>query len=117
MRVGDILLFSRSKDVKSLLSIGVIEHIDYEMRDPNEIISIVGKRTVFSSNEIEEIAKKDTIVILFNHHFHLRRPINFDKLKELGILHGAPQSISEIDHEKYLRIKQLGGIDERFTFN
>ncbi len=117
MEVGDLLLFYRSIDVQSILSIGVIEQIDYDMRDPAEIISIVGKRTVFSSREIEEISQKNTIVILFNHLFHLNRPIKFKKLLEMGILHGPPQSISEIEHGDYIRIKKVGGIDERFTFD
>jgi len=35
------------------------------------------------------------------------------ELRDLGSAH--PQSIMEIDHEKYLQIKKRGGIDERFT--
>ncbi|KKK44631.1 MAG: hypothetical protein Lokiarch_16550 [Candidatus Lokiarchaeum sp. GC14_75] len=36
---------------------------------------------------------------------------------ELNIIRGYIQSITEIDHEKYLKIKRRGGINERFTFN
>jgi len=117
MTVGDLLLFYRSKDVQNILSIGVIERVDYDMRDPTEIISIVGKRTVYSTAEIEKISKKDTTVILFNHHFHFKNPINYNKLLNIGILRGPPQSITKIEHEDYQKIKQLGGIDERFTFD
>lgn len=34
-------------------------------------------------------------------------------LKEMNIF--APQSMALISHEKYLKIKSKGGIDERFT--
>lgn len=117
MNVGDILLFYRSEDVQSILSIGVIEKIKYDMKDPTEILSIVGKRTVYSYAEIEEISKKSTTVILFNHHFHFKKPVQYKKLLNEKILRGPPQSINEIRHEDYQKIKSLGGIDERFTFD
>ena len=117
MNVGDLLLFYRSEDAQSILSIGVIERVDYDMRDPTEIISIVGKRTVYSTAEIEKISKKNTTVILFNHHFHFKKPIKYNKLLNVDILRGRPQSITEIEHEDYQKIKLLGGIDERFTFD
>ena len=117
MNVGDLLLFYRSEDAQSILSIGVIERVDYDMRDPTEIISIVGKRTVYSTAEIEEISKQNTTVILFNHHFHFKKPIKYKKLLNIGILRGPPQSITEIEHEDYQKIKQIGGIDERFAFD
>ncbi len=117
MNVGDILLFYRSEDVQSILSIGVIENLKYDMNDPTEILSIVGKRTVYSYAEIEEISKKSTTVILFNHHFHFKKPVQYKKLLNEKILRGPPQSITKIKHEDYKKIKILGGINERFTFN
>ncbi len=117
MNVGDILLFYRSEDVQSILSIGVIENIKYDMKDPTKILSIVGKRTVYSYAEIQEISKKSTTVILFNHHFHFKKPVQYKKLLNEKILLGPPQSITEIGHKEYQKIKSLGGIDERFTFN
>lgn len=117
MDAGDIVLFYRSKDQSSVTSIGVIESVNTKVRDAEKIIRFVGKRTVYSRDEIEEFAKKPTTIILFRHHFHLKNPLHLDKLKELGVLAGAPQSIIEIDHDKYLKIKERGGVDERFTFN
>jgi hypothetical protein len=87
------------------------------MTDPKEILSIVGKRTVYSFTEIEEISKKSTTVILFMHHFHFKNPVQYKTLLKEKILRGPPQSITEIGHENYQKIKFLGGIDERFTFN
>ena len=78
---------------------------------------MVGKRTVYSYAEIEEISKKATTVILFNHHFHFKKPVKYNKLLNENILRGPPQSITKIEHEEYQKIKLLGGIDERFTFD
>jgi hypothetical protein len=36
---------------------------------------------------------------------------------KMRVLKGAPQSITEISHEKYLCLKSGGGIDERFTLD
>lgn len=87
----------------------------YECLIRNETTRFVGKRTVYTKNEIEEIAKQPTTVILFKHHFLLSAPIPFKGLISERILSGHPQSIVEIPHEKYMDIKKLGGLDERFT--
>lgn len=110
---GDILLFYRSKDRKEITSLGVVENVFPGLRDKDEIIKHVGKRTVYSVYEIEKMAEKPTMVILFTWHFHLANPLKLSDLKEMNIF--TPQSMTLISHEKYLKIKSKGGIDERFT--
>lgn len=114
---GDILLFYRSHDRQEITSIGVVEKFFPSLCDENEIIRIVGKRTVYSIDEIRQMVEKPTTVILFTWHFHFSEPLKIDKLKEWRILSMAPQSIVSISHRKYLTIKEKGGIDERFTVN
>lgn len=110
---GDILLFYRSKYKQELTSLGVVENVFPALRDKDEIIKRVGKRTVYSVYEIEGMAKKPTMVILFTWHFHLADPLKLSDMKEMNLF--APQSMALISHEKYLKIKSKGGIDERFT--
>lgn len=117
IRKGDIILFYRSGDLKSITSIGVIEAVYTQVDNAEQIINYVGKRTVYTRDEIEEMAKTPTTVILFRHHFHFREALDLDLLKDCEILKGAPQSITEISHENYLKIKRRGGTDERFTVN
>ena len=112
---GDLLLFYRSRDRSEITSLGVVEKVFQNLQDKDEIMRYVGKRTVYSVNEIEDMAKKPTIVILFTWHFHLVNPLKLKELMELGVLMGAPRSITQISHEKYLLIKSRGEIDERFT--
>ncbi len=116
LKAGDILLFYRSRDVQSITTIGVIEKVFPDSIDANEIIKNVGKRSVYTKSEIKNMAQKPTKTIIFKYHFLLNR-ITYDTLKKNGVLQGAPQSIVEISHDKYLEIKRLGGLDERFTVN
>ncbi len=95
------------------VSLGVVENVFPALQDKDEIIKHVGKRTVYSVYEIEKLAEKPTMVILFTWHFHLANPLKLSDLKEMNIF--APQSMALISHEKYLKIKSKGGIDERFT--
>ncbi len=117
MSKGDILLFYRSVDERRITSLGVIERVYHDTKNPDEIIRYVGKRSVYTKKEIDEIAKKPTKVILFKQNFHLGNPLALDYLKTNSILDGAPQSIVRIPHKKYLLIKRGGGINERFTVN
>lgn len=117
MREGDIILFYRSHDRKEITSLGIIEFVHTRISNPNEIIRLVGKRTVYPKDEIDEFAKKPTTVILFFHHFHLKTPLSLTELKRMNILSGAPQSIVGISDEHYQKIKNMGGIDGRFVVN
>jgi len=114
---GDIILFYRSHDQSKVTSLGVVESVYRRIRNTDEIVRLVGKRTVYSKDEIDELIKKPTTVILFLHHFHLKNPLHLTELKEMGILSSAPQSIVEINNEGYNKIKNRGGIDEHFTVN
>ncbi len=116
LKPGDILLFYRSKDDQSITSLGVIEEVKVGMIETDEIIRFVGKRTVYSRDEIET-SPKPLIVILFRHHFHLKNSLKLTTLLASGIFNGPPQSIMQISDEKYNVIKGLGGIDGRFTVN
>jgi len=116
MQAGDIILFY-SSERKQITSIGVVEAIYRGMQDSNDIIRRVGKRTVYSKSEIEEIAKKPSTVIIFRHHFHLKNLLSLGQLQAMGVLSGPPQSIMQIPDENYVKVKNKGGIDERFTIH
>jgi predicted nucleic acid-binding protein len=114
---GDLVLFYRSKDEKKITTIGVVEEVHSSLTDVEEIIRLVGKRTVYSFDDVSSMSKKPTTVILFTWHCHLTNPLSLDDLISEKVLKGAPQSIMRISHEKYLIIKNRGAINERFTIN
>lgn len=117
LRNGDILLFYRSTDRKELTSLGVVENVYRNLNDVNTIIKYVGKRTVYSIEDINSMAHKPVTVILFTWHIDLKKTIPYGELLKKGILRGPPQSITCIKHTSYIIIKQMGEIDERLAVN
>jgi predicted nucleic acid-binding protein len=114
---GDIVLFYRSRDQHSITSLGVVEEVYSSLDDENEILRLVGRRTVYTHDEIREMVGDPVTVIIFRHHFHFQNPLCLDELIADKILGSAPQSIIEISHRKYDYVKRRGGIHERFAFN
>ena len=100
---GDVVLFYRSQDEKAITSIGVVENYD-TLQDVEAIARYVKRRTVYSMDEITEMAKKTTRVMLFRVIKHLKTPLRQDYLKKNNILQFAPQSITKIPHDTFERI-------------
>ena len=57
---GDIILFYRTDDYQAITCLGIVEKIIPNLRDPNEIIKEVGKRTVYSPEDIKEFADSES---------------------------------------------------------
>lgn len=113
---GDLILFYVSER-RQLISVGIVEAVFGGLQDYRDIIKLVGKRTVYSVKEIQSIAKKPSLVILFWQYWHLQQPLSYLRLKGMGILKGPPRSIMQISEEEYSLIKEAGEINERFTIN
>lgn len=112
---GDLLLFYRSRDHMEVTSLGVCEQVNYGLTDPDEISRIVGKRSVFSKEEIESLAESPTTVLLFTWHFELSNPIGYNELLTNNVINGAPQTLTQLDEDGYTYIKDNGGVDARFA--
>lgn len=117
MGTGDLVLFYRSGDLQAMTSIGVVEAVHTGIKDAEQIVKLVGKRTVFTRKEIDDLIKKPVSVFLFRHHLHLKNQLRLSTLIEAGILKSAPQSAMEISDDQYKKLKVLGGIDEHFTID
>ncbi|OPY22903.1 MAG: hypothetical protein A4E27_01669 [Methanobacterium sp. PtaU1.Bin242] len=103
MTPGDLIFFYRSHDLKEITTLGIVEKV-FSDRNKEDIIQTVGKRTVYSEKEIEEISIKRTFVILFVMIMNLPKPIILNELKKRNVLKAAPQSITNIT-DKYNIIK------------
>ncbi|MBV1766843.1 MAG: EVE domain-containing protein, partial [Methanobacterium sp.] len=122
---GDLLLFyltkddkQPTKDTQSITGIGIVEKDYHNLDNADEIIKIVGKRTVYSPNEIGTLVDDSSaMVLLFIFSTSLPKKVHLNRLKELNILKAHPQKIQGITHENYLKLKKEGGIDEGFTIN
>jgi hypothetical protein len=115
MSQGDILLFYRSHDLQAITSLGVLEEFFWSS-NAQQIFDRVKSRTVYPFSELQEIAKKPTLVLLFRFHFHFP-VIKINKLKALNVLPSAPPTMREIEHSAYLQIKKESLLDERYTVN
>lgn len=100
---GDVVLFYRSRDTKAITSLGVVERV-LASRDVDEIVKVVRRRTVYSQEQIEEMAKRTIKVMLFRHIQHFDAPISYQSLLNERIVHGPIQSITRIDDESFFRI-------------
>lgn len=100
----------------SLTEICVVDKVYYQITDIEEISKITRSRTVYGYRELE-IMKKPLTIILFKHNLSVTKLLNTKELKELGILNGPPQSITEITHEKYRKLITEGVINGRFAIN
>ena len=117
LRTGDIVIFYRSHDQKAITSLGIVDQEPIMTSDINELKRIVGKRSVYSEQQLKEKADNSVFIIRFKHHFYLPNPLGLSELVQKSILNGPPQSITEINHEQYLTLKSGGKLDERFTVN
>ncbi|EKR71276.1 GNAT family N-acetyltransferase [Leptospira noguchii] len=105
---GDILLFYRSEDVRSLVAVGICE-FTFRSKDSKEIIRKIGQRTVYSFSEIENLTKKEVLVVLFRESRILEQPVHYNELSKMGIVKGPIQSIQKIRQE------QLSWLIQRIT--
>jgi GNAT superfamily N-acetyltransferase len=103
MNPGDVVLFYRSHDERAITSIGVVENY-VTLKDPDNIASRVKRRTVYSMEEIQQMAAKPARVMLFRLVRHFENPLPQVVLERKRILNGPPQSITRISHESFERI-------------
>jgi hypothetical protein len=95
MTPGDVVLFYRSGDESAITSLGVIE--SYETLDDSDTVaSRVRRRTVYSMEEISEMVRQPTRVMLFRLVKHFQKPRGLEWLKRNHVTKGAPQSIMRI---------------------
>ena len=99
---GDIVLFYRSHDRKSIQCMGIVESVFFS-DNMDDVFSRIAKRTVYSYDELKEITNKKTLVILFR-FISLNREISNKDIKDAGIK-GNIQSIRKITNDQYLLIK------------
>lgn len=98
---GDIVLFYRSKDRKSIQCMGIVEDTKFS-ENIDEVFPYIAKRTVFNYQELKEILKRKTLVILFR-YIALEQEIHSKAITKAGI-NGYIQSIRQINNEQYLRL-------------
>ena len=105
MAPGDLVLFYRSRDLRSIQVLGFVDDVKY-LDNIEDIIDMVKKRTVYSRSEIEEMLDKSNklLVINFNVIKYSRSGIGTKFLNDIGL--NARRSIAEISDKKYKQIME-----------
>mgnify|MGYP002762670273 CR=1 FL=1 len=115
---GDILLFYRSQDHREVTTLCVCEDTHVRLEDPSKVKRVVGKRSVFSDDQIESMVQESpTTVFMFWWHFNLKNPVGYQELLDKDIINGAIRSTQSVGEAGYKYIKQEGGVDGRFARN
>lgn len=94
---GAILYFYRSHDRRRIDIVGIAESTLVSKRQ-SEIASYVGKRTVYSMDEIRNLTengKKEVLAILFRQARILQSGPTYEQLKGANVCLAAPQSIMQ----------------------
>ncbi|ADL54931.1 GNAT family N-acetyltransferase [Gallionella capsiferriformans] len=103
IKAGDIVLFYRSIDEQAVTSLGIVEHYESH-QDVWKIVRQVRRRTVYSIEQIAELACKPTKVMLFRLVKHFLHPPSIDWLQENHVVNGSIQSIREINDHAFQKL-------------
>lgn len=108
---GDVVLFYRSSGLGLVTAVGVVESV-VASADPSEVLSFVGRRTVYDSDQVVAMSRSvhGVLAIRFRHDRFVDPGWGRGELEAVGVLNGAPQSITKVPEEGKLWIRQrLGG--------
>lgn len=106
IKLGDNLLFYRTRDRKSIEALGVVEKV-VRSKKADEFLPLVSKRTVFSNAKIEELTKSECLVILFRLQRYFKVPIKSNELEKMSIK-GAIQTIRQVPSDQFNQIYSKG---------
>ena len=98
IRPGDILYFYRSHDRRSIKVVGIAEGTAVS-RCPEEISDHVGKRSVYSRDQIRELTQdgsREVLAILFRQARVLRAGVTNEQLKGAQVWQAPAQSIMKV---------------------
>lgn len=99
IRQGDIMLFYRTDDRKSIECVGIVEHSEHS-DNFDDVYSLISKRTVFCKETLKSMLSKKALVILFRYMHHFE-PVSYGTLEKSGII-GPYQTIRKITHQQFL---------------
>ncbi|MBQ0063489.1 MAG: GNAT family N-acetyltransferase [Prevotella sp.] len=103
LKRGDIVLFYRSTDRKSIQCMGIVEDA-FTSDKVEEVFPKIAKRTVYTYADVEKILSQETLIILFR-FIPLDHEISRTKIQSAGVK-GNIQSIRKISNEQYAALNE-----------
>ena len=104
IRAGDLLFFYSTRENMRLTTIGVVDAVYNSGDDFEDIKKLVKKRTAYTEEQLREVAKQDSLVILFKHYLTFEKEITYKDLLSMEIVSGVIQQIQKIDSDKMIKI-------------
>lgn len=107
---GDTLLFYRSQDLQAVAAVGVVEATCVS-GDPDELITFMGQRTVYSPEEIEFFCRRggQVTAMIFRQDRFVEPAWPRELLDRHGVVRGWPQTIAQVPEEGVVWLRtQLG---------
>jgi GNAT superfamily N-acetyltransferase len=96
---GAPLFFYRSDRERGIIAVGVLERFMVS-RDADEIVREVGRRTVYRFAEIQELAARGEVLVLFFRQSRILIPyVDVRELEAASVINGPPQSIQRVREE------------------
>ncbi|MCQ2605966.1 MAG: GNAT family N-acetyltransferase [Bacteroidales bacterium] len=103
LKKGDIVLFYRSSDRRSIQCMGIVEDA-FISDNVEEVFPKIAKRTVYTHSDLEKILTQKTLVILFR-FIPLDYEISWSEIQSVGIK-GNIQSIRKISNDQYTALNE-----------
>ena len=83
------------------------------LSDMESLAAAIGKRSVYSREEVAEMVKKEVLVINFRWVRHFVEPIHLITLLKKKVFNNhPPQTIMSLDEERYASLKSLWGAND-----
>ncbi len=93
---GSVLLFYQSVTNRGAIALGIVEET-LVSSSPEEVVRTVGKRTVYSMEEIQTLCRSPVLAILFRQARILGQLIPVEELVRNEVFQRVPQSISALE--------------------
>lgn len=102
---GSTVLFYRStgsRAASAVIGVGVVEST-MRSRSPDRLLSFVGRRTVYSAEDVAALCdrgNREVLAILFRQDRYIRQPWSLSELERQHVLSGPPQSVVRVSDSR-----------------
>lgn len=103
---GSLIFFYETYPNKCIQIMGIIEN-SKRVDNLSELLSIIGKRSVYSLEELKKMIEKRVLILEFRQILRKFNKIDYNTLISQNIINGSPQSIMQIKDDKYLLLKSI----------
>lgn len=125
LNTGDIIVFYRTGGYYEsvVTTIGIVESVVTNIKDPYQFIDLCKKRSVFNDKELLEFwhyKKSRPFIVNFLYAYSFPKRINMKRLIELEVIqsiHSAPRGFMRITYRNFQDIIREAQIDERIVIN